>query len=195
MRMINKVLIGLTVSGAAFATVGSGAGASFIDSPSVHQEVDTGTLLVDLSTGAANGPVATATTSVPASLTLPTISPLGSSFMVANDIVATNNGTIPGTITDVELSTLAPVSKLAKDATITIWADDFAHELCSNTVANCSHVNLATAANAAGIALAPGKSYTFHIHTYAGAANYANELTNADEGQSIVENLKYTVTG
>ena len=37
MRKINKVLIGLTIVGAGFATVGAGAGADFVTSPTASR--------------------------------------------------------------------------------------------------------------------------------------------------------------
>jgi hypothetical protein len=189
MRIINKILIGATIAGAGLATVGMGAGADFVDSPTVHQTVKTGTLLVDLSGG---GNTATATTSTPASLTLPPIGPTGSSFTDYKTVDATNDGTVTGTVTDLELTATGDVTPLATDLHETITYGPSYTQLCSGSVAHCTGVNLVPSG---GITLAPGQTVQLQISIYAGGNTGAPALTNIDEGKILNTTLTYTVTG
>jgi hypothetical protein len=193
MRNINKVLVALVVGGAAFGTVGAGAGASFIDSPSANDTVNTGTLLIDLSSS--DGHVGSAVLGTPASITLTSIGPVGSNFTATKKITATNNGSVTGTITNVALSATGDTTPLATDLHTTVYDSAFTKQLCSGTVAHCEGANLATAVDPAGIVLNPGDSYTFIVQTYAGGVTGAPALTNVDEGKSLSETLQYTVTG
>jgi hypothetical protein len=197
MRNVNKFLIVAIVGGAGFATIGSGAGAAFVDSPSAHQTINTGTLLIGLSDGS-GGHSASGTTTTPAALTLSDVGPTSSSFKNTADITATNNGTVSGTISDIELATTGDVSPLATDMQMAVYDQDYSTQLCTGTVAHCTGVNLATKATPASeLTLAPGAKYTIHVETYAGGS-YAGapaSLSNADEGRTLHESLTYTVNG
>jgi hypothetical protein len=188
MRNINKILVGVTVVGAGMATIGIGAGATFVDSPSAHQTVNTGTLLIDLTDGTNT---ATGTAVSPASLALVPIGPTGSSFSDYKTITATNNGTVTGTVTDLELTTTGDVTPLANDVHISV-ADPASNYVCSGTVAHCTGTNLTPGGS---FVLAPGHSLVMHISTYAGGNSGAPALTNVDEGKILNESLTYTVSG
>jgi hypothetical protein len=186
-RNINKVLVALTIGGAAFGTIGAGAGADFIDHPSAQQQVNTGTLLVSLASGNHS---ADATAVTPAAITLDSIGPTNSSFKDYKTITATNKGTVTGTVSDVELATAGDVDPLANDAHISISVDNGGY-VCSGTVAHCTAVNLVPG----GYTLAPGASMAIHISTYAGGNTGAPALTNVDEGKVLNETFNYTVNG
>ncbi len=49
MRTINKVLGGIVIAGAAFGTVGTGAGATFTDAIHAQQKITAGTMAVSVS--------------------------------------------------------------------------------------------------------------------------------------------------
>jgi hypothetical protein len=190
MRNINKVLIGLAIGGAAFATVGAGAGADFVDTPTAHQTINSGTMLIRLS---ADGHTSTSDAVTPASITLNPIGPTASTFSITKDIKAKNVGTVPGTLNDLKLSDSGPdTNPLANDVWVVVYGPDYAQQLCSNTLANCEGVNLA-ANYAGGITLAPGHSAEFHVVYYAG--NYEPALTNVDEGKVLNTTLTYTFSG
>ncbi len=188
MRKINKVLIGLTVVGAGFATVGAGAGADFLTSASASQTINAGTLTVSLSDGTntSNGGINT-----PAALNLAPIGPTGSYFKDYKTITLKNTGNVTATVTNVELSTSGDVTPLANDAHISV-ADPTSHYVCSGTVAHCTGVNLTPGGS---FVLAPGASLVMPISTYAGGNTGAPALTNVDEGKTLYETLTYTVTG
>lgn len=187
MRKINKVLIGLTIVGAGFATVGAGAGADFVTSPSASQTISTGTLTVSVSDGTntSNG-----TVNSPAVLTLAPIGPTNSSFSNYHTITLKNTGNITATVTDVELTTSGDVNPLANDVHISI-ADPTSHYVCSGTVAHCTGVNLTPGGS---FVLAPGASLVMPVSTYAGGNSGAPALTNVDEGKVLTDALTYTVT-
>lgn len=188
MRNINKLLIGATVAGAAFATVGSGAGAVFLDTPVASQQVETGTVLISLSDGTNT---ATGTTMDSASLSLAPIGPTGSTFKKVVKITATNHGTVAGTITNIQLASTGD-SQLAKDIHTTIYKSDWATQICSGSIAHCSGPNLTPDGS---VTLAPNASVTLIVETYAGGPSGAPALTNIDEGRTINETLQFTVTG
>jgi hypothetical protein len=188
MRTINKILVGVTVAGAGFATVGAGAGADFVDSPSAQQTINSGTLLIDLSSGAHT---ATATNSAPASLSLDAIGPAASNFSTFKTITATNNGTITGTVKDIELTTTGDVTPLANDVHTSVSGPTSVYT-CSGTVAHCTATNLTPGGS---FTLAPGESLVMHVATYAGGNSGAPALSNVDEGKTLNEALTYTVTG
>jgi hypothetical protein len=188
MRKINKVLIGLTVVGAGFATVGAGAGADFVTSPTASQTINTGTLTVSLSDGTntVNG-----TVDSPAALTLAAIGPTGSSFSDYKTITAKNTGNVTATVTNLQLTTSGDVTPLANDVHISVAREDSVY-VCSGSVAHCTGVNLTPGGS---YVLAPGASLIMHISTYAGGASGAPALTNADEGKSLTDTLTYTISG
>jgi hypothetical protein len=188
MRKINKVLIGLTVVGAGFATVGAGAGADFVTSPTASQTINTGTLTVSVTDGTntSNGSVST-----PAALALMPIGPTNSSFSNYKTVTLKNTGNVTATVTDVELTTSGDVNPLANDVHVSI-ADPTSHYVCSGTVAHCTGVNLTPGGS---FVLAPGASLVMPISTYAGGNSGAPALTNIDEGKTLNDTLTYTVTG
>jgi hypothetical protein len=188
MRKINKLLLGLTVVGAGFATVGAGAGADFVTSPAAHQTINTGTLSISLSDGTntSNGTIDT-----PASLNLAPIGPTNSSFSNYKSITATNTGSVTATVSNLQLTTSGDVTPLANDVHISV-ADPNSVYVCSGSVAHCTGVNLTPGGS---FVLAPGASLVMHISTYAGGLSGAPALTNIDEGKTLNEALTYTVTG
>jgi hypothetical protein len=188
MRKINKVLIGLTIVGAGFATVGAGAGADFVTSPTASQTINTGTLTVSVSDGTntVNG-----TVDSPAALALAAIGPTGSSFKDYKTITLKNTGNVTATVTDIELTTSGDINPLANDVHISI-ADPTSHYVCSGTVAHCTGVNLTPGGS---FVLAPGASLVMPVSTYAGGNTGAPALTNVDEGKTLVDTLTYTVSG
>jgi hypothetical protein len=188
MRKINKVLIGLTIVGAGFATVGAGAGADFVTSPTASQTINTGTLTVSVSDGTntSNGSVDT-----PAALALTPIGPTNSSFSNYKTIIVKNTGNVTATVTNVQLTTSGDVTPLANDVHISV-ADPTSHYVCSGTVAHCTGVNLTPGGS---FVLAPGASLLMPISTYAGGNSGAPALTNVDEGKTLNDTLTYTVTG
>jgi hypothetical protein len=187
-RNINKVLVALTIGGAAFGTIGSGAGADFIDHPAAHQQINSGTLLVSLS---GDGQSSDATAVTPAAITLNPIGPTNSSFSSYKTITATNKGTVTGTMSDIELGTTGDVDPLANDVHISVAREDGTY-VCSGSVAHCTGVNLTPGGS---YVLAPGASLVMHISTYAGGNSGAPALTNVDEGKILNETLSYTVNG
>jgi hypothetical protein len=186
MRNINKILLGATVVAAGFATVGAGAGADFVDSPSVHQTVSTGTLQIDLTS---NGKTAAATLGTPAALELAPLGPTSSSFSYVQTIIATNNGTVTGTVKDIQL-TLTGDRALANDVLTVVTGPDW-RNTCSGSAARCIGTNLTPGGS---VTLAPGKSLEMHLGVYAGGASGWPALTNADQGKSLGETLTYTVS-
>jgi hypothetical protein len=188
MRNINKVLLGATVVAAGFATVGAGAGADFVDSPSVHQTVSTGTILIDVTSG---GQTSSATAGTPASLSLSPLTGTKSTFSYFQTITATNHGTISGTVKDIELATSGDVNPLANDVHMSVAGPNSVYT-CSGSVAHCTGTNLVPAASFT--TLAPGQSLVMYVATYAGGASGAPALTNVDEGKSLNWVLNYTVS-
>ena len=190
MRNINKVLIGLAIGGAAFATVGAGAGADFVDMPTAHQTINSGTMLIQLTSGSHTS---TSDAVTPASITLDPIGPTASTFSVTKDITAKNVGTVAGTLTNLQLSDSGPdTTPLANDIYVVVYGPNYGTQLCSNTIAKCEGVNLASK-YPGGISLAPGDSAAFHVVYYAG--KYVPALTNADEGKILNTTLTYTFSG
>jgi hypothetical protein len=92
MRKINKVLLGVTVSGcAAAALIGSGAGATFNDAVHVNQTINSGVL--DLTV---TGPGVTSADGK--TLALPAVAPTGSSFTTgAQTVTIANVGSVDAT--------------------------------------------------------------------------------------------------
>jgi hypothetical protein len=188
MRTINKVLLGITIAGAAFGTVGAGAGADFLDNSSASQTINSGTLSISLSDGT-HSSQGTATT--PASLPLGDIGPTNSSFHVLKTITATNTGNVTATVRDIRLTTTGDVTPLANDVHTSISGADWVY-ICSGSVAHCSGTNLTPGGS---VTLAPGQSLVMHLDTYAGGNTGAPALTNVDEGKSLTETLTYTIAG
>lgn len=199
MRTINKVLVGVTIAAAGFATVGAGAGADFIDNSSATQGITAGSLSISLSDGTHTSQ---GTTSTPASLTLAAIGPTSSSFSDYKTITATNTGNVTATVRDLRLTTSGDVNPLADDVHISV-ANSKGYYTCSGSVAHCTNTNLTPTVDGAlgyppaigTYTLAPGASLVIHISTYAGGLSGAPALTNADEGKVLNETLTYTIAG
>jgi hypothetical protein len=193
MRNINKVLIGATVVGAGIATVGIGAGANFVDSPSTTQSVQTGTLLTTLNSG---GVSSTSTAVTPANIALAALANEPSNFKNYKDIAATNSGTLAGTVSSIVLSQTGDTGSLGADASTTISlvkpGDPVttSTQLCSGTIAHCTGSNLLTSSFVAP----SGSTWHILVSTYAGLNTGAASLTNVDEGKAIVETLTASVS-
>jgi hypothetical protein len=190
MRTINKVLLGIAIASAGFATVGTGAGAEFLDNSSASQSVTTGSVSISLSDGTHSSQGSSTT---PASLPLAPIGPTGSSFGNYKTVTATNTGNVSATVRDIELTTSGDVNPLANDVHTSIAGPTvYSQYVCSGSVAHCTGVNLTPGGS---YVLAPGASITLAISTYAGGNTGAPALTNVDEGKVLNETLTFTIAG
>ena len=194
MRTINKVLIGTVLGAAGLTTVGAGAGASFLDTPSTTQSIDSGTLLFSVTSG---GVTSTATNSTPAEVALAALSNEASNSKNYKEITVTNTGTLPGTVNSIALAATGDTSTLGSHAsqTVTYSAPGKTSaqntQLCSGTIAFCTGRNIGPAG---GFVVTPGQSYIVQISTYAGGNTGAPALTNVDEGKSLNETLTETIS-
>lgn len=211
MRNLNKMLLGTIVVAAAVAMVGTGAGATFIDTPSSNQTIQTGTMYIDL-TGTGPGDSVTpsdGSPTNPAVLSLGSYGPTQSTFEETSTVTGTNAGTVTGTVTSIEMTgNTLPGNDVS--ANILLTEDGTTYNLCDARFAACSDVNLlgriyAGSNSPASFTLAPNTSYTLTINYSAGennppsATTWTNwnpspPLTNADEGKTINASITTTVT-
>jgi hypothetical protein len=186
MRTINKVLGGIVIAGAAFGTIGAGAGATFTDAIHAQQKITAGTLSVSVSSHETASSVSGKT------VTFAPVGPTQSTFSTGpQNAVITNTGDV--TASAITLS----ASDDASDAASNYLRDQLFVRVFSSNVVVYDGPLTGLENNPIAIAgpLSPNQTDDFDTTFYAGGDAAHPSLDNNAQGGVLTPKITVSYTG